>query len=349
MKILAGLKSDTEQSKGLIYSIALTGMILVVEVIAGFMTNSLALLSDAAHVLTDVFSLGLALFAIILSAMPASDTRTYGWHRSEVFAALINGVTLVFISGLIMYEAVQRVMAPEPVMSTGMFIAAVFGLVVNLLVVHKLHGHHEHDLNMRSAFLHVVGDALMSVGVIIGAVIIRYTGWYIVDPILSIVFSLVILKGSVAILYDASHILLEGVPKGIDINDVVAEIKRADHVMDVHRLHVWSICSNISALSAHVMIDPGYHGSRKKILDDINCRLMSCFRINHATLQLEKEQCEYNGLVCDIAHCDIGVHAHAHGGHETGLWHPNVEVGEPGCVGCAHSHADHDHDHAHTH
>ena len=316
MKLFAGFKTDTEQSKNLLFSLALTGLIFLVEVVAGFLTNSLALLSDAVHVLTDMVSLGLAFFAIILSAFPATDTRTYGWHRTEVFAALINGVTLVLISGFIIFEAVHRISAPQPVKSVGMLAAAAFGLVVNLFVVHRLHGHDEHDLNIRSAFLHVVGDVLISAGVIAGAVIIYYTGWYIVDPILSVVFSLVILRGAVNVLYEASHILLEGVPKGLDINTVVDEMKKVPHVLDVHRLHVWSICPSISALSAHILIDPSYQDERKKIIDDINCRLISCFHINHTTLQLEKGACEFNNLVCDIVHCERrAAHVHRHG-HE---------------------------------
>jgi cobalt-zinc-cadmium efflux system protein len=328
MKVLTGFKADTEQSRNLLFALILTGFIFLVEVTAGFLTNSLALLSDAAHVLTDLVSLALALFAIILSALPATDTRTYGWHRSEVFAALINGLTLVVISGFIVFEAVHRLSSPEPVKSVGMLAAAAFGLVVNLFVVHRLHGHDEHDLNLRSAFLHVVGDVLISAGVIVGAVIIYYTSWYLVDPILSIIFSLVILRGAVKVLYEAAHILLEGVPKGLDINAVVDEIKEVNHVLDVHRLHVWSICPSISALSAHILIDPDYHGERKKIIDDINCRLISCFHINHATLQLEKGECEFNNLVCDIVHCERRVaHTHAHG----------------------HSHEEHLPAHAHTH
>ncbi len=333
MKLFAGFKADTEQSKNLLFSLALTGLIFLVEVIAGFLTNSLALLSDAVHVLTDMVSLGLAFFAIFLSALPASDTRTYGWHRTEVFAALINGVTLVLISGFIIFEAIRRLSAPVPVKSVGMLVAAAFGLFVNLFVVHRLHGHDEHDLNIRSAFLHVVGDVLISAGVIVGAVIIYYTGWYLVDPILSVIFSLVILRGAVKVLYEASHILLEGVPKGLDINTVVDEIKKVPDVLDVHRLHVWSICPSISALSAHILINPAYQGERKRIIDDINCRLISCFHINHTTLQLEKGACEFNNLVCDIVHCErraAHVHRHSH----------------------AHGHA-HDHDgdavHAHTH
>lgn len=315
MKILDGLKANSEQSKGLIFSIALTAFILIVEVVAGFLTNSLALLSDAAHVFTDLFSLGLALFAIMLSGLPSSDTRTYGWHRSEVFAAFFNGITLVLISGLILYEAVQRLMAPEEVHSLGMLVAATFGLVINLAVVHRLKGHDHHDLNMRSAFLHVVGDALISVGVIVGGIIMYYTGWYTVDPALSIIFSLVILYGAGKILYESAHILFEGVPKGLDINAVVDEIKTVEHVVDVHRLHVWSICSNISALSAHVLIDADLHEKSKKVIDDINCKLMSCFHINHSTIQLEVGECEYSNLVCDIAHCDRRVHDHDHDDH----------------------------------
>ncbi|MBI5694143.1 MAG: cation transporter [Nitrospirae bacterium] len=345
---MRGLKASSEQSKGLIFSIALTAFILIVEVVGGFLTNSLALLSDAAHVMTDLVSLALALFAIFLSGFPASDTRTYGWHRSEVFAAFINGVSLVVISGIIMYEAVVRLVTPEPVKSLGMLGVALFGLVINLAVVHKLQGHDHHDLNMRSAFLHVLGDALMSVGVIAGGVVMHYTGWYVVDPALSIFFSLFILWGAGRVIYDSAHIFLEGVPKGIGINDVVEEIKKVPHVLDVHRLHLWSICSNISAMSAHIMIDPHYHGRREIIINDINCRLVSCFHINHTTLQLEKEQCEFTGLVCDVSHCDIpasrrpGGHFHGHDhGHEHG--HAHEHEGE-------HVHAEgEEHEYEHEH
>ncbi len=317
------LKFDSAEAKSLVFSIALTGFIFVVELAGGFLTNSLALLSDAAHVFADLVSLGLALLAIILAGLPASDTRTYGWHRTEVFAALINGVTLVAISGLILYEAVGRIVSPEPVKSVGMLAVAAFGLGVNLLVVHKLKGHGEHDLNMRSAFLHVLGDALISVGVIIGGVTIYFTGWYVVDPVLSIVFSFVILWGAIKVLYESAHILLEGVPRGMDINRVVDEIRKVEHVVGVHRIHVWSICSNISAMSAHVMIDPDYKGKRSKIIDDINCMLVSCFHINHTTLQLEKGECGLDKLVCDIEHCALpgaDVHGHAHA-HEHGHAH----------------------------
>jgi cobalt-zinc-cadmium efflux system protein len=329
MGVFSKFKVNTAESRSLLFSIALTGVIMVVEVVGGFLTNSLALLSDGVHVFADEVSLALALLAIMLSAFPASDTRTYGWHRTEVFAALINGVALVLISGMIAYEAVLRLAHPEPVKSIGMLAVASLGLLVNLVVVHRLQGHGSHDLNMRSAFLHILGDALISLGVIIGGVVIYFTGWYIVDPILSIVFSLVILGGAARVLYDSAHILLEGVPKGMDIQGVVDEIKRAKHVVDVHRIHLWSICSSISALSAHIMIDPDYHGERKAIINDINCRLVSCFHINHTTLQLEKGQCEFNSLVCDITHCELpsrGTHAHGHG-H-------------------AHEHA-HEHEHAH--
>ncbi len=305
-------KQTPSSHRGLIFSIALTAIILIVEVVAGFLTNSLALLSDAAHVFTDLFSLGLALLAIMLAGLPSSDTRTYGWHRSEVFAAFANGITLIVISGLIMYEAILRLMAPEAVHSLGMMVAAIFGLVINLAVVHKLQGHDHHDLNMRSAFLHVVGDALISLGVIIGGIIMYYTGWYTVDPILSIIFSLVILYGAGKILYESAHILFEGVPKGMDINAVVAEILTVEHVVEVHRLHVWSICSNITALSAHVLIDADLHEKSKKVIDDINCKLMSCYQINHTTIQLEVGECEFSNLVCDIAHCDRRVHDHDH-------------------------------------
>jgi len=290
------------------------------------MSNSLALLSDAAHVLADMVSLGLALLAILLAAFPATDTRTYGWHRSEVFAALINGVTLIGISAMILYEAVQRLTTPEEVKSLEMLVVAAFGLAVNLVVMFKLQGHGAHDLNMRSAFLHVLGDTLISVGVIAGGVAMYFTGWYLLDPILSILFSLVILWGAVKVIYESAHILLEGTPRGMDVNDVSEEIKKAEHVRDVHRLHVWSICSNITALSAHVLIDEDFAGSRRGIISDINCRLVSSFHIHHTTLQLERTPCENEALVCSLAHCD------------------------PTSGECTYNTGhDHDHDHGHGH
>jgi len=313
MGIERSFKLDTPQARSLLLSIGLTGFIFVVELVGGFMTNSLALLSDAMHVLADLVALGLALLAIVLAGFPATDTRTYGWHRTEVFAALINGITLIVISGFILYEAVVRIMAPEPVKSIGMLVVAAFGLLVNLVVVHKLSGHGDHDLNMRSAFLHVLGDALISVGVIAGGVIMYLTGWFIVDPALSIIFSFVILYGAWKVLYESAHILLEGVPRGVDIKQVVEKMKEVEHVIDVHRMHVWSICSNISALSAHVLIDPEYNGDRRKIINGLNCILVSCFHINHTTLQLEKGGCEFEAIVCDITHCEIAkVHQHGH-------------------------------------
>jgi cobalt-zinc-cadmium efflux system protein len=332
MTILSGFRLNSEQSKSLAISIVLTGLIFIVEVAGGFLTNSLALLSDAAHVLADFVSLALALLAIMLAAFPATDTRTYGWHRSEVFAALINGVTLIAISGVILYEAYGRLMEPEEVRSIPMLVVAAFGLVVNLIVIFKLKGHGEHDLNMRSAFLHVLGDALVSVGVIAGGITMHLTGWYLVDPILSIIFSVVILKGAVRVLYESAHILLEGTPRGMEVSDVSSEIKKAEHVRDVHRLHVWSICSNITALSAHVLIDEGFEGRRKEIIKDINCRLVSRFHIHHTTLQLERTPCEGEALVCSLSHCDPasgecaynsedGHGNHEHHGHHHGHAH----------------------------
>ena len=187
------------------FAILFTGVIFIVEVIGGILSNSLALLSDAAHVLSDVLSLGLSWLAIYLSTRPATNSRTYGYHRTEVFAAFINGASLVAISGWIFYEAVQRFIQPEPVKSLEMLVVAVIGCVANMLIVWLFHGEGGRNLNVRSAMLHVIGDTLSSVGVIVGGVLIYWTNWYLVDPILSCAIALVILIGAWRVTKESTH------------------------------------------------------------------------------------------------------------------------------------------------
>src|SRR5512138_542976 len=192
------------------YAIILTSLTLIAEVIGGFWTNSLALLSDAAHVFLDLFALLLSLGAIKLAARPASDTRTFGLHRTEVFASFINGVSVFLIAIGIFYEAWGRFAQPEPVKSLPMFVIAIIGLAMNLVAAGALHSHSHDDLNVHSAFLHVIGDASASVGVIVGGVIIHYTGWYVLDAIISACIGVAIFWGSWRVIRDAAHILLEG-------------------------------------------------------------------------------------------------------------------------------------------
>jgi len=268
-------------------AIGLTSAVLLAEVVGGILTNSLALLSDAAHVFADVFALALSWVAIYLSTLPATSKRTYGYHRAEVFAAFINGVSLIGISGWIFYEASLRLISPEAVKSLQMLLIAAAGLLVNLGVALVFVKESRDNLNVKSAFLHVLGDAASSSGVILGGVIMKLTDWYVVDPILSFAIGLVILAGSGRVTYEALHILLEGTPRNIDIDDVSAEMKKLNFVKDVHDLHVWSICSDYAALSAHVYVDVHSIRAVQNALDSVNNMLREKFGIIHTTIQLE--------------------------------------------------------------
>lgn len=284
-------------------AIGLTAAILIVEIVGGILTNSLALLSDAAHVFGDVFALCLSWIAIYLSTLPPTSKRTYGYHRTEVFAAFINGVSLIAVAGWIFYEAVHRLMTPEPVKSLQMLIVAIVGLLVNLGVALIFRKESHDNLNVKSAFLHVLSDAMASAGVIVGGVIMHLTGWYIVDPILSFAIALVIIIGAARIAYAATHILLEGTPKNINIDDVAAGIEKLDFVKNVHDLHVWSICSDYSALSAHVYVDAQSIRAVQNALGSINDMLRDRFGIIHTTIQLEcGEPGGSEPLLCSFRH-----------------------------------------------
>jgi len=281
-------------------AVGLTLAILFAEIIGGILTNSLALLSDAAHVFADIFALVLSWVAIYLTTLPASNKRTYGYHRSEVFAAFINGASLIVIAVWIFYEAVLRLMNPEPVKSLPMLIVAAVGLLVNIVVALIFMRESHDNLNVKSAFLHVLGDALSSAGVIIGGVIMSFTGWYIVDPILSFA-GLVILFGSVRITREALNILLEGTPKGINTSEVSDEIKKFGFVKDVHDLHIWSIRSDYAALSAHVLVDAQSIRAVQNTLSSIGDMLKEKFGIAHTTIQLECGETACMGsLLCDF-------------------------------------------------
>ena len=297
------------------WAILLTTLTLLAEVAGGIWTNSLALLSDAAHVFLDLFALILSLVAIRLASYPASDTRTFGWHRTEVFASFINGATVFLMAGGIMYEAVGRLMNPEPVKSLPMFIIAAIGLVMNLLAASALHRHSHDDLNVQSAFLHVIGDAAASVGVIIGGVVIYYTGWYVLDAVVSIGIGLVIFRGAWGVLRSSVHILLEGVPWGMSTAAVADSIRSVEGVSDVHHLNIWTICSHIQALSAHVDIEPSYRGRQAEVLRAIEEHLLATYHISHTTLQVECTLCVEAPIIKPLGHRPraAGNHGHAHG------------------------------------
>lgn len=273
------------------------------EVIGGIWSGSLALLSDAAHVLSDVFSLLISWFAIYLSTRPATSSRTFGYHRAEVFAALINGVTLIAISGWIFYEAYQRYNSPEEMHVTGMFVVACLGLAANLFILWQLHGESHGNLNVRSAVLHVIGDTLSSVAVVIGGAIILWTGWYPIDTILSCLIGTIILISAINITKDAVHILLENSPRNTDAYTVAKHLCNLEAVKDVHDMHIWSLCSNYIALSAHVVIQDDTSLEYDQIRKQIDIELQRRFGIHHTTLQLEQVACTQDGnLLCNAQH-----------------------------------------------
>jgi cobalt-zinc-cadmium efflux system protein len=314
----AGNHLDRSITRGFRFAIALTAVTLIAEVIGGFWTNSLALLSDAAHVFMDLFALVLSLSAIVLANFPATDRRTYGWHRAEIFASLINGATLLVIAAGILFEAWDRFFHPEAVKSKEMFIIATVGLVMNLVAASRLHSHSHDDLNVRSAFLHVIGDAVASVGVIVGGVVMLFTGWYVVDALISAGIALVIAWGSVRILREAGHILLEGVPPNVKIEELVEKLRAVAGVNDIHHLHVWSICSHITALSAHIDILPDYRLRQGEIIGEIEQMLDHDYHITHTTLQGECSRCVTGPVIQQLKHRPrrSSLCTHGHGGHD---------------------------------
>jgi cobalt-zinc-cadmium efflux system protein len=317
---------DKSISGRLKYAIAITTVTLMAEVAGGIWTNSLALLSDAAHVFLDLFALVLSLVAIKLAAYPASDTRTFGWHRTEVFASFINGATVFIIAIAITYEAIGRFIAPQQIKSLPMFIIAAVGLVMNLVAASALHQHSHDDLNVRSAFLHVIGDAAISVGVIGAGIAIYFTGLHILDPIASIVIGCTIFWGAWRVLREATHILLEGTPRGLSTAEVVETIRGIEGVHNVHHFNLWTICSHILALNAHIDIEPEHKERQASVLREIEETLFDKYHISHTTLQVECTLCVEAPIIKEFRHRPrkSSMHAHAHGT-------------------CSHAH----HDHAH--
>lgn len=296
--------ADKSISNRLIFAIVLTASTLVAEVIGGIWSNSLALLSDAGHVFLDLFALVLSLVAIKLAAQPPNERHSFGWHRAEVLASLINGLTVFLMAIGILYEGSKRLIAPEEVQTTSMLVIAILGLIANLLAAKGLHGHSHDDLNVRSAFLHVLGDAAASVGVIAGAILMHYTGWYQADPIISIAIGLLILAGAGRVLREAVHILMEGVPSSMSVDQVADCIRGIEGVVDVHHLNIWSVCSHIFALSAHVEITSENDGERKKLLHRIEHELAQEFHITHTTIQFDCSSCNGGPLIKELNHTE---------------------------------------------
>ncbi len=275
----------TDSRRRLVLVLVLTSVYLVAEAFGGWWTGSLTLLADAGHMLTDVAALSLALLAVWFSSRPATSQKTFGYYRIEIVAALVNGVALVLISLLILYEASQRWSSPPEVRSGTMIAIASGGLVINLICAGILHGRHEIDLNIRGAWLHVMSDALGSVAAIIAGVLMSFYGWYVADPLFSMIISLLIIWSSWTLIRESTNVLLEGTPSHINLAAVENAILETDGVADVHDLHVWTITSGREALSAHVIHSPSI--SQPELLRDLRAKLQVQFGVDHLTIQME--------------------------------------------------------------
>ena len=289
-------------SRPLKIALVIVLIVMIAEVIGGVISGSLALLGDAGHMLVDALALGLSLFALTIARKPATPTRTYGYHRVEILAALANGTILVLVSIYIFYEAYRRFLEPPQVQAPLMLMVAAVGLAANLAGILLLRKSSHHNLNLRAAFWHVVGDTISSVGVIIGGIIIAVTGWYIVDPIIAILIGGIILWGAARLVIESTDILLEAVPKHIDIDSVIKTITGIPGVEEVHDMHIWTITSNIYALSAHLLITDQMVSKSAEIVEVVNQNLAREFNITHTTLQLECEKCENcpGGIICNM-------------------------------------------------
>ncbi|MFQ5965729.1 MAG: cation diffusion facilitator family transporter [Candidatus Scalinduaceae bacterium] len=279
-----------EEKTRLILTCSLTGAMFIVEGIAGFLTNSLALISDAGHMLTHLIALLISLGAIIFASKPPTAKKTYGFYRLEILAALFNGATLFLITLWIFFNAYYRIINPEPIASLQMFIVANIGLIVNLVCAYILKTSHG-SLNIKSAFMHMMADTFSSMIVVFGAIIMYFTQWYIIDPILSILICIVILIWSYELITESVDILLEATPKDVDLKSVIKSIKELDEIKDVHDVHIWTITSDMYAMSAHVNTTDLMVSETYNIVAKINSLVRERFKIGHTVIQFECNAC----------------------------------------------------------
>lgn len=286
--------------KVLTISLILISSFMIVEVVGGLVTNSLALLSDAGHMLSDAISLAVALIAFKIGEKAADNTRTFGYRRFEILAAVFNGVTLIVISIFIIIEAAGRFLNPPEVATTGMLVIATIGLVVNVIVAKILMGGDTHDnLNMKGALLHVIGDMLGSVAAIIAALSMMFFGWGFMDPLASVIVAILISISGYRITKKGINVLMEGVPENVDLTNIVETINSIEEVEGVHHLHVWSITSGINAMSGHISVNGEMNiHETQKIIHRIET-LMEKENINHVTVQVEcKHHNHHDDMLC---------------------------------------------------
>jgi cobalt-zinc-cadmium efflux system protein len=295
---IGDLADQTTKRLGL--SLGLTAAFVVIEIIAGIFGNSLALLTDAAHNFTDVIALGLSWYAVKLATQPAHAGKTFGYHRVGILVALVNSTTLVLIALGIFYEAWHRFLAPPEVDSTILIGVGALAFLINAGTAWLVKSGSEHDLNLHSTFLHLMGDVLSTLGAVAAGIIIAFTNWNWLDPLVSVLIGVFILWNAWGILRQSIHILLESTPESIDMDSMVDTLLKVDGVRGVHDLHVWSINESLQALSAHIVTDDIHISAGASIQQNLNEILAHKYNIHHATLQLECEGCQHKLLYCDI-------------------------------------------------
>lgn len=301
--------------KVLLISFFIIASYMVVEVVGGFVTNSLALLSDAGHMLSDAVSLGIALLAFTYGAKVASQSKTFGYKRFEILAAVLNGVTLILIALIIFYEAIQRFANPPEVATTGMLIVSSIGLAVNILVawIMMRGGDVEDNLNMRGAFLHVISDMLGSVGAIIAALLIMFFDWGWADPLASVIVAVLVLRSGYYVTKSGLHVLMEGTPQNVNMDDVIQTIQQTSDVESVHDLHIWSITSGLNALSCHIVVDDQMTIAESELLLRKIEHDLEHKNIQHVTIQLETSAHQHdNSILCTVKAESSGHHHHHH-------------------------------------
>jgi cobalt-zinc-cadmium efflux system protein len=293
-------EASKQTTRRLSIALFLTLAFVVIEAAAGIFANSLALLTDAAHNLTDVIALGLTWFAVRITAQPANAQKTYGYHRAGILVALLNSTTLVLISLGIFYEAYRRFMSPPEVQSGVLIGVGLIAVVINLVTALLIHRGSEHDLNLRSAFVHLMGDVLSTVGAVIAGVIIYFTGANWLDPFVSVLIGFLILYNAWGILRDAVDILLESTPRDVNIKNMVDDIIQVEGVLGIHDIHVWSLTQSLRTMSAHILTDDLHISAGANIQRQISEIVRHRYNIAHATLQLECVDCFADGLYCDF-------------------------------------------------
>lgn len=302
------------QRRSIWAALCLTALFMVVEFVGGILTNSLALMADAGHMLTDVAALGLSTFALWFSARPATESKTYGFYRVEILAALVNGITLGVLSLIIFYESCLRLSHPPEVKSGAMLLIAVLGLVVNLASAYFLHEVQHANLNLKGAFLHVVGDAISSLGAIVAGMLMYLWKWYWADPLASTLVGVLILYNAWGLVRDAVDILLEGAPAHVNLEAVRQELSKVSGVESIHDLHVWTLTSGIHALTCHAQVVA--NADKHRVLEALKLLVWQQFKIDHSTIQLEescftscaelgKAESQPHSPACSRSHCRI--------------------------------------------